>query len=146
MEIGDILKIMPHRYPLLLVDRILEMDPGKRIVGLKNVTINEPFFQGHFPQRPVMPAVLLMEVMAQATGLYALRSLDDLPSENSIYYFVGVDKARFRKPVEPGDQLMVEVRPLRRTRGIWKAACTLSVDGKPVADAELMGALREIDP
>lgn len=146
MNIQDVLRYLPHRYPFLLIDRVVEYVPGESLTALKNVTINEPFFQGHFPQRPVMPAVLLMEVMAQATGLYALRSLDDLPSENSIYYFVGVDKARFRKPVEPGDQLMVEVRPLRRTRGIWKAACTLSVDGKPVADAELMGALRELDP
>ena len=143
MPIGEVLKHLPHRYPFLLVDRVLECVPGRSLVALKNVTINEPFFPGHFPRRPVMPAVLILEAMAQATGILALRSLDRLPSETEMYYFVGVDKARFRHPVEPGDQLVIEIDLVRTTRGIWKVAGRGKVGEKVVATADLLGALRD---
>ena len=144
MDIGEVLKYLPHRYPILLIDRVEECRPGESLVALKNVTYNEQFFQGHFPNRPVMPAVLILEAMAQATGIFALRTLDQLPNEKSIYYFVGIDDARFRRPVEPGDQLRIEVNLIRSSRGIWKVRSTASVDGHLVASAELMGALREL--
>ena len=143
MPIGEVLKHLPHRYPFLLVDRVLECIPGRSLVALKNVTINEPFFPGHFPRRPVMPAVLILEAMAQATGILALRSLDRLPSETGMYYFVGVDKARFRHPVEPGDQLVIEIDLVRTTRGIWKVAGRGKVGERVVATADLLGALRD---
>ena len=143
LEIGDILRYLPHRYPMLLVDRIIECEPDSHLVALKNVTVNEPFFAGHFPDRPVMPAVVILEVMAQATGILALKTLDRLPNEDSIYYFVGVDGARFRQPVVPGDQLIVRIDLVRHSRGIWKVKAQARVDGKVVASADLMGALRE---
>ena len=143
MPIDEVRKHLPHRYPFLLVDRVLECTPGKSLVALKNVTINEPFFPGHFPRRPVMPAVLILEAMAQATGILALRSLARLPSETEMYYFVGVDNARFRQPVEPGDQLIIEIDLVRTTRGIWKVAGRGKVEGKVVATADLLGALRD---
>ena len=143
MNIQDIARFLPHRYPMLLVDRILECVPGEYLVALKNVTANEPFFPGHFPDHPVMPGVMILEVMAQATGILALRTLDEPPSADSIYYFAGIDGVRFRAPVVPGDQLIVRVEILRHKRGIWKVDSTASVDGKVVAEAQLMGALRE---
>ena len=143
MSIDEVLKHLPHRYPFLLVDRVLECIPGKSLVALKNVTINEPFFQGHFPRRPVMPAVLILEAMAQATGILALRSLSRLSSESEMYYFVGVDNARFRHPVEPGDQLLIHIELVRTMRGIWKVAGRGRVGEKVVATADIMGALRD---
>lgn len=143
MGIGDILKFLPHRYPFVLIDRIVECVPGERLVALKNVTFNEPFFPGHFPDMPVMPAVLILEAMAQATGVLALKSFEPTPSDQSIYYFVGVDKARFRRPVTPGDQLIIEVLYQRHTKGILRASGEVKVDGKLVASAQLMGALRD---
>ena len=143
MDIRRVLEYLPHRYPMLLIDRVLEYQANESLVALKNVTANEPYFSGHFPGRPVMPAVLILESMAQATGILALRTLDQLPAANSMYYFVGIDRARFRRPVEPGDQLIVEVRLLRTTRGVWKVNAEARVDGKTVAEAVLMGALRE---
>lgn len=143
MNIQDVLRFLPHRYPMLLVDRVLECVPGKHLVALKNVTANEPFFPGHFPERPVMPAVMILEVMAQATGILALTTLDRAPRDDEVYYFVGVDGARFRRPVVPGDQLIVHVDIVRHARGIWKVDATGNVDGKVVAEARLMGALRE---
>ena len=143
MPIDEVLRHLPHRYPFLLVDRVLECVPGKSLVALKNVTINEPFFPGHFPRRPVMPAVLILEAMAQATGILALRSLNRLPSESEMYYFVGVDNARFRHPVEPGDQLLIEIDLVRTTRGVWKVTARGKVDEKLVATADLLGALRD---
>ena len=143
MPIDEVLEHLPHRYPFLLIDRVLECNPGKSLVALKNVTINEPFFPGHFPRRPVMPAVLILEAMAQATGILALRSLNRLPSETEMYYFVGIDNARFRQPVEPGDQLVIEIDLVRVTRGIWKVAGRGKVQEKVVAAAELLGALRD---
>ena len=145
MNINEVLKYLPHRYPMLLIDRVTSCEPGKSLTAVKNVTYNENFFQGHFPNRPVMPAVLILEAMAQATGIFALKTLGSLPNERSIYYFVGVDKARFRRPVEPGDQMKIEVRLIRTARGVWKVESDASVDGEVAASAELMGALREID-
>ena len=145
MPIDEVLRHLPHRYPFLLVDRVLECIPGKSLVALKNVTINEPFFPGHFPHRPVMPAVLILEAMAQATGILALRTLDRLPSGDEMYYFVGVDNARFRHPVEPGDQLVIEIDLVRTTRNIWKVAGRGKVGERLVASAELMGALRDLE-
>ena len=143
MPIDEVLGHLPHRYPFLLVDRVIECIPGKSLVALKNVTINEPFFPGHFPHRPVMPAVLILEAMAQATGILALRTLDRLPSRDEMYYFVGVDNARFRHPVEPGDQLVIEIDLIRTTRNIWKVAGRGRVGERLVASADLMGALRD---
>jgi 3-hydroxyacyl-[acyl-carrier-protein] dehydratase len=145
MDIGEIMKYLPHRYPMLLIDRVVEMQLGESLVAIKNVSYNEPYFQGHFPNRPVMPAVIILEAMAQATGILVLRSMDKLPSEKSIYYFVGIDGARFRRPVEPGDQLRIEVKLLRSSRGIWKLRSDATVDGETVASGDLMGAMREVE-
>ena len=145
MDIREILNYLPHRYPFLLLDRVLEFEPNQRLLALKNVTINEQFFQGHFPKLPVMPAVLILEAMAQATGLLALRSMETPPSENSVYYFVGIDKARFRKPVSPGDQLLVEVINEKTSRRVWQVGAVARVEDSIVADAKIMGALREMD-
>ena len=145
MDIGEILKYLPHRYPMLLIDRVVEIQLGESLVAIKNVSYNEPYFQGHFPNRPVMPAVIILEAMAQATGILVLRSMDKLPSEKSIYYFVGIDGARFRRPVEPGDQLRIEVTLIRSSRGIWKLRAEATVDGETVASGDLMGAMREIE-
>ena len=145
MDIGEILKYLPHRYPMLLIDRVVEFQHGTSLVAIKNVSYNEPYFQGHFPNRPVMPAVIILEAMAQATGILVLRSMDKLPNEKSIYYFVGIDGARFRRPVEPGDQLRIEVNLLRSSRGIWKLRSDATVDGETVASGDLMGAMREIE-
>ena len=145
MDIREILKYLPHRYPFLLLDRIIEFEPNKRLMAQKNVTFNEQFFQGHFPEFPVMPAVLILEAMAQATGILALRSKDLPVNENSVYYFVGIDKARFRKPVIPGDQLMLEVTCAKTSRRVWWVDALARVDGAVVADAKIMGAFREMD-
>ena len=142
MSIKDITRFLPHRYPMLLVDRVLECVPGQYLVALKNVTANESFFPGHFPEHPVMPGVMILEVMAQATGILALRTLGEEPAEESIYYFAGIDGARFRAPVVPGDQLIVRVDIVRHKRGIWKVNSTASVDDSVVAEAQLLGALR----
>ena len=145
MDIGEIMKYLPHRYPMLLIDRVVEFQHGQSLVAIKNVSYNEPYFQGHFPNRPVMPAVIILEAMAQATGILVLRSMDKLPSEKSIYYFVGIDDARFRRPVEPGDQLRIAVDLLRSSRGIWKLRSDATVDGELVASGDLMGAMREVE-
>jgi len=140
-EIGivDILDRLPHASPFALLDRVIEHEPGERVVALKNLTYNEPFFPGHFPQAPVMPGVLILEVMAQATGLLAM----GVRKQDVRYYIVGVDKARFRKPVVPGDQLVVDIRRRRSSRGVWKVDAEARVEGEVVATAELMGALRD---
>ncbi|MCP5430486.1 MAG: 3-hydroxyacyl-ACP dehydratase FabZ [Chromatiaceae bacterium] len=142
MDIQQIQSLLPHRYPFLLVDRVIEVEPGKRLVAIKNVTINEPFFQGHFPSKPVMPGVLLIEAMAQATGLLAMESAE-VPKE-AIYYLVGVDKARFKRPVVPGDQLVFEVEVLKHRRDIWVFAAEAKVDGSAVASAEIMCTARNL--
>jgi 3-hydroxyacyl-[acyl-carrier-protein] dehydratase len=143
MDIHAILKTLPHRYPFLLVDRVLECVPGESLTALKNVTINEPFFPGHFPNRPVMPGVLILEALAQATGLLAFATADDSADDHGLYYFAGIDGVRFRKPVEAGDQLILEVRLLRIRRGIGKFAARALVDGEVVCEGELMCAERE---
>ncbi len=138
MDIGEVLDHLPHRYPFLLIDRIRTLEPGKRIVALKNVTINEPFFQGHFPQRPIMPGVLILEAMAQAAGILVFRTQGNKPDANSIYYLAGIDKARFKRPVVPGDQLEIEVMIERGLRGVWKFSCKAHVDGALVCEAEML--------
>ncbi|MEX0729989.1 MAG: 3-hydroxyacyl-ACP dehydratase FabZ [Aquisalimonadaceae bacterium] len=143
MDIHGILKHLPHRYPLLLVDRVVESVPGDYLVGIKNVTINEQFFQGHFPQKPVMPGVLILESMAQCCGLLAFTT-EGTPEGSNIFYLVGVDKARFKRPVEPGDQLQVKVSISRRKRGIWVFDGSATVDGKVVAEAEIMCTMRDL--
>ncbi len=139
-DIQKILELMPHRYPFLLIDRIIELDPGKRIVGLKNVTINEPFFLGHFPGMPVMPGVLIVEAMAQAGGILYLTSQPP-GEEGYIFYFMAMDKVRFRKPVVPGDQLVLEATLLKMRKNAIKMEGTATVNGKRVAEAELMASV-----
>jgi 3-hydroxyacyl-[acyl-carrier-protein] dehydratase len=145
MDINEILKLLPHRYPFLLVDRVVEFEVGKSLVGIKNVTINEPFFQGHFPEKPVMPGVLILEALAQATGLLAFRTESRGAARDSLYYFVGIDNARFKRPVEPGDQLRLEVKLLKTKRGIWVFDTNATVDGHTAATATIMCTERKID-
>lgn len=140
LDLQQIKVYLPQRYPFLLIDRVLEHTPGGEIVAIKNVTCNEPFFQGHFPGRPIMPGVLILEAMAQAAGVLAFRTAGVEPTENSTFYFVGIDKARFRAPVVPGDQLVLKARVERRIRTIWRFHTEASVDGKVVASAVMMVA------
>ena len=142
MDIKRVLELLPHRYPFLLVDRVVECEPGKRLGGVKNVTFNEPHFTGHFPAKPVMPGVLIIEALAQATGLLAMESAPI--EEQAIYYLVGIDKARFKQPVEPGDQLFLEVEILRTRRDIWVFSGKAKVDDKIVASAEIMCTARDL--
>jgi len=144
MDIYKILKQLPHRYPFLLVDRVLAIDKGKSIRAVKNVTINEPFFQGHFPYRPVMPGVLMLEALAQAAALLAFDAIDTTPDEDSVYYFAGMDGVRFKRPVEPGDQLILEVELLRMKAGIFKFKARALVDDELAVEAELTCAVRKI--
>ncbi len=144
MDIHKILKQLPHRYPFLLVDRVLEIDKGKTIKALKNVTINEPFFQGHFPHRPVMPGVLMLEALAQAAALLAFDALDSAPSDDIVYYFAGIDGVRFKQPVGPGDQLILLVELLRMKAGIFKFKARAEVDGKLAVEAEITCAMRKV--
>jgi 3-hydroxyacyl-[acyl-carrier-protein] dehydratase len=142
MTAKEILQILPHRYPFLLVDRILSLTPGKRIVGLKNVSFNEPFFQGHFPGRPIMPGVLIVEAMAQVGGILAYMSSTS-EDTNRLFYFVGIDKLRFRKPVFPGDQLIMELETIRGGKKIWKMAGKAFVNDVLVTEGELMASMGE---
>ncbi len=143
MDIHQILKKLPHRYPFLLVDRVLEIEPNVRIRALKNVTINEPFFGGHFPTRPVMPGVLMLEAMAQTAALLTFSSQGEEASDGRLYYFVGIDGARFKLPVEPGDQLVMEAELLRAKSGIFKYKTRATVGGVLAVEAELMCTVRE---
>jgi 3-hydroxyacyl-[acyl-carrier-protein] dehydratase len=143
MDIHEILQHLPHRYPFLLIDRVLECEPGKNIVALKNVTINEPFFPGHYPHHPVMPGVLIVEAMAQAAAILSFKTMGSLPSDDSVYYFVGIDDARFKRPVGPGDQVIFKVEIQSNRRGIWKYGAVAEVDGKVVAEGNLMATLRD---
>jgi 3-hydroxyacyl-[acyl-carrier-protein] dehydratase len=144
MDIHKILKLLPHRYPFLLVDRVLELEKGKRIKALKNVTINEPFFEGHFPNRPVMPGVLMLEALAQASALLSFDALDAAPDDQMIYYFAGMDDVRFRRPVEPGDQLILHAELLRMKAGIFKFKTRAMVLDDLAVEAELTCAVRAI--
>jgi UDP-3-O-[3-hydroxymyristoyl] N-acetylglucosamine deacetylase/3-hydroxyacyl-[acyl-carrier-protein] dehydratase len=138
-------EVLPHRYPFLLVDRILELDMGRRVVGIKNVTINEPFFRGHFPGHPIMPGVLIIEAMAQVGGYLLMRSLD-ARAEKKVMYFTGIDRAKFRRPVVPGDQLRLEVEVLQVRRQVCRMRGEGLVDGKLVAEAELSCVVVDRDP
>lgn len=142
MDVHEVLAHLPQRFPFLMVDRVLECEPGKRIVALKNVSVNEPFFPGHFPHRPVMPGVLILEAMAQAAGILVFKTMNAVPDESSVYYYAGIDNARFKKPVVPGDQLMVEVTIIASKRGIWKFGCSARVDGGVVAEADILCTVR----
>ena len=140
MDIKAVMAQLPHRYPMLLVDRVTECVPGKRIRAIKNVTANEPYFPGHFPQRPVMPGVMILEALAQAAGILAFKTAGVVPDEKTRFYFVGIDHARFRRPVEPGDQLVLKATLERAIRGIWKFSTIAEVDGEEVASATMMVA------
>ena len=144
MDIHQILKQLPHRYPILLVDRVLELEKGKRIKALKNVTINEPFFMGHFPHRPVMPGVLMLEAMAQAAALLAFDTVGVTPDDKTVYYCAGIDGARFKRPVEPGDQLVMDVSLDRMKAGIFKFKGVTRVGEDIACEAELMCTMRSI--
>lgn len=138
MNIRDIKNYLPHRYPFLLIDRVLELEIGKSLVAIKNVTYNEPQFTGHFPDQPIMPGVMIVEALAQATGILAFKSEVGKPIDGQIYMLVGIDKIRFKRMVEPGDQLRLEVEVIIVKRGIWKFKCKATVDGELVTKAELM--------
>jgi 3-hydroxyacyl-[acyl-carrier-protein] dehydratase len=144
MDIHAILQQLPHRYPFLLVDRVIECTPGETLTAIKNVTINEPFFPGHFPQRPVMPGVMILEAMAQATGLLAFATFGHPPPEDVLYYLVGVDGARFKRPVEPGDQLVLKVELTRAIRSVWRFKGVAEVEDKRVAEAQFMCAAKDL--
>jgi 3-hydroxyacyl-[acyl-carrier-protein] dehydratase len=140
LDIEAIMRQLPHRYPFLLVDRVLDCQAGQYVHALKNVTFNEPFFTGHFPHRPVMPGVMIIEALAQACGILAFKTVEVVPDSDTRFYFVAIDNARFRKPVEPGDQLLLKATLKRAFKGIWKFDCAASVDGAEVASAQIMVA------
>jgi|TARA_B110000967_G_C18724162_1_gene479224 3-hydroxyacyl-[acyl-carrier-protein] dehydratase len=144
MDIHEILDHLPHRYPFVLIDKVISLELGKEITAIKNVTINEPFFPGHFPYHPVMPGVLIVEAMAQAAAILSFKTMDTKPSEESVYYFAGIDKARFKKPVGPGDQIILNVKIDRVLKGIWKYSGTAKVFDEVVAEASMMCILKEI--
>lgn len=138
MDIAEILRVLPHRHPFLLLDKVLEVEPGKRLRAVKNVTFNEPFFAGHFPRAPVMPGVLIIEALAQACAILTFKTRGYDLDDNSVYYFVGIDNARFKKPVCPGNVLVLEVALLRQIKGVWKFGAQALVDDKLVTEADLM--------
>ena len=143
-DILEIIQYLPHRYPFLLLDRVLSFTPGQSLTALKNVSYNEPFFPGHFPQRPIMPGVLILEALAQATGVLAFKTAQELPDANAMYYLVGIDKARFKQPVQPGDQLILQVSLERMRRDVGRFLGEARVEGNVVAAAELLCAKRSI--
>jgi len=144
MDINEIMTRLPHRFPFLLIDRVVELERGKRILGLKNVTMNEPFFVGHFPHRPVMPGVMILEALAQAAAILAFDNIDVRPDDHTVFYFTGIDSARFKRPVEPGDQLMLHVSLDRMKAGFVKFTSEARVDGAVVAEAGLMCTMRRV--
>jgi 3-hydroxyacyl-[acyl-carrier-protein] dehydratase len=143
MDIHAIMEHLPHRYPFLMIDKVLSVEFGKELVALKNVTINEPFFPGHYPHHPVMPGVMIIEAMAQAAALLTFSSMEEKPGKDTVYYFVGIDNARFKRPVGPGDQLILKASILRVSRGLWKFAVIAEVDGQLAAEAEIMCTMRD---
>jgi 3-hydroxyacyl-[acyl-carrier-protein] dehydratase len=143
MYIDEIRRFLPHRYPFLLIDRVLECVPGETLTAIKNVSVNEPYFTGHFPQTPIMPGVLIIEALAQATGLLGFRTMSEEPSDDLLYMLVGVDDVRFKRQVVPGDQLMLKAKVVRQSRVIWKFSCEASVDGQIVTTANLLCAAKE---
>ncbi|ODC04245.1 3-hydroxyacyl-[acyl-carrier-protein] dehydratase FabZ [Terasakiispira papahanaumokuakeensis] len=144
MDINEIREYLPHRYPFLLVDRVLEIELGESIKAYKNVTINEELFNGHFPHHPIMPGVLIIEAMAQAAGILGFKTVNKLPRDGYIYYFVGSDNVRFKRPVMPGDQLHLEARVVKEKRGIWKFACRALVEGEVCCEAEILCAEKKV--
>ena len=144
LDINQIKQYLPHRYPLVLVDRVLNWESGKTIDAIKNVTINEEFFNGHFPNKPVMPGVMTIEALAQTSALLAFLTMGQKPDENAVVYFLGIDKARFKRPVEPGDQLRMHVEIVRHSRGIWKFQARATVDDQLAVEAELMCTMRSV--
>lgn len=144
MDIHQILKQLPHRYPILLVDRVIALEKGKSIQAIKNVTINEPYFQGHFPHRPVMPGVMMLEALAQAAALLSFDMMGETPDDKTVYYFAGIDGARFKRPVEPGDQLILNVRLERQKAGIFKFKAQAMVGTEVAVEAELMCTMRRV--
>ena len=145
MDIHEILEHLPHRYPFVLVDRVLSLELGKEIIAIKNVSVNEPYFPGHFPYHPVMPGVLIVEAMAQAAAILSFKTMDTKPTDDSVYYFAGIDSARFKKPVSPGDQIVLNVKIDRILKGIWKYSGVATVDGAVVAEAQMMCILKAIE-
>lgn len=145
MDIHEILEHLPHRYPFVLIDRVVSLELGKEIVAIKNVSVNEPYFPGHFPYHPVMPGVLIIEAMAQAAAILSFKTMDTKPSDDSVYYFAGIDSARFKKPVSPGDQIIINVKIDRILKGIWKYKGVASVNDAVVAEAEMMCILKAIE-
>ncbi|WP_127021093.1 3-hydroxyacyl-ACP dehydratase FabZ [Rheinheimera mangrovi] len=143
LEIQEIMALLPHRYPFLMIDRVLDYTPGESLTAIKNVTINEPIFTGHFPTMPIFPGVLILEALAQATGILGFKTVTER-SENELYLFAAIDEARFKKPVVPGDQLVLEVKFLKERRNLWKFYGEAKVDGQVVCSAELMCARREL--
>lgn len=145
LDVNEIKEYLPHRYPFLLVDRVVEMELGESIVAYKNVTVNEPFFNGHFPNHPVMPGVLIIEAMAQAAGILGFKTMEKKPADGHIYYFVGSDKVRFKRPVVPGDQLILEAKVIGKPRrGIWRFECRATVDGELACEGSILCAEREL--
>jgi len=145
MDIHEILEHLPHRYPFVLIDRVVSLELNKEITAIKNVTINEPFFPGHFPYHPVMPGVLIVEAMAQAAAVLSFKTMDTKPTDDSVYYFAGIDSARFKKPVSPGDQIVINVKIDRILKGIWKYVGVATVDDEVVAEANMMCILKAIE-
>lgn len=145
MDIHEILEHLPHRYPFVLIDRVVSLELGKEITAIKNVSVNEPYFPGHFPYHPVMPGVLIVEAMAQAAAILSFKTMDAKPNDDSVYYFAGIDNARFKKPVSPGDQIIINVKIDRILKGIWKYSGVASVDGAVVAEAQMMCILKAIE-
>jgi 3-hydroxyacyl-[acyl-carrier-protein] dehydratase len=145
MDIHEILEHLPHRYPFVLIDRVVSMELGKEITAIKNVSVNEPYFPGHFPYHPVMPGVLIVEAMAQAAAILSFKTMNTKPSDDSVYYFAGIDSARFKKPVSPGDQIILNVKIDRILKGIWKYSGEARVDGTVVAEAQMMCILKAIE-
>lgn len=144
IDIHEIQRYLPHRYPMLLIDKVIEYTPNEHLVGIKNVTFNEPHFTGHFPARVIMPGVLILEALAQATGLLAFKSAEDLHSDNSLYYLASIDNARFKRPVEPGDQLKLEVKLVKSRRNFWRFSCVATVDGEIAVSADIMCVDQEL--
>jgi len=143
LDINEILQYLPHRYPFLLIDRVTEFELGKKLTGYKNVTYNEPYFAGHFPKKPVMPGVLIIEALAQATGILAFKSSGRKPDDNKLYYLVGIDNVRFKLPVGPGDRLQLEASVITTKRGVWKFDCLATVEGEHVVSADIMCVEKE---
>ena len=144
MDVNEIRRYLPHRYPFLLVDRVVDITLGESIAAYKNVTVNEPFFNGHFPDHPVMPGVLIIEAMAQAAGILGFKTMGKTPEDGSIYYFVGADNTRFKRPVVPGDRLQLEAKILTERRGIWKFEVKASVEGELVCSSTILCADRKV--